>query len=314
MATMVDEYGVTVDAPEFDLSMDTSGLAPEISNDDFYRLVGIDPESDERYSNLDQGDRLALLEIASGNSGVLSAISGIGEKGLGVLKNLFKKSDGTTDWGKVAGAAGAIYGAYRSANPDNQQPKGYQGKIPDYTAVRQQVPQSYDPNRRPGSSGQRYFTDTQYVKPGATAEGLDNLVAAKQASDTQAQGLATLNAQNPARQVVPVPAPPPTTLPAEPPVQPLAAGGIAGMAKGRYLRGQSDGMADKIPARIGGGQEARLSHGEFVIPADVVSHLGNGNSDAGAQRLYDMMDRIRKARTGSTKQGKQINPDKFTPV
>jgi hypothetical protein len=90
-----------------------------------------------------------------------------------------------------------------------------------------------------------------------------------------------------------------------------ASGGIAEMARGRYLSGATDGMADKIPARIGGKQEAKLSHGEFVIPADVVGHLGNGNSEAGAQRLYAMMDKIRKARTGTTKQGKQINPDKF---
>jgi hypothetical protein len=56
-----------------------------------------------------------------------------------------------------------------------------------------------------------------------------------------------------------------------------------------------------------------LSHGEFVIPADVVSHLGNGNSDAGANVLYKMMDRVRQARTGNPKQGKQINPEKFMP-
>jgi hypothetical protein len=73
-------------------------------------------------------------------------------------------------------------------------------------------------------------------------------------------------------------------------------------------------MADKIKANIDGEQEARLSHGEFVIPADVVSHLGNGNSEAGAERLYAMMDRIREARTGTKKQGKQINPDKFLPA
>jgi hypothetical protein len=72
-------------------------------------------------------------------------------------------------------------------------------------------------------------------------------------------------------------------------------------------------MADKLSAIIEGNQEARLSHGEFVIPADVVSHLGNGNSDAGAERLYSMMDKIRKARTGTKQQGKQINPNKFLP-
>jgi hypothetical protein len=56
-----------------------------------------------------------------------------------------------------------------------------------------------------------------------------------------------------------------------------------------------------------------LADGEFVIPADVVSHLGNGSTDAGAKQLYAMMDRIRKARTGNPKQGKQINPNKFLP-
>jgi hypothetical protein len=81
----------------------------------------------------------------------------------------------------------------------------------------------------------------------------------------------------------------------------------------RYLKGHSDGMADKVPAHIDGKRPAALSDGEFVIPADVVSHLGNGNSNAGAKRLYKMMDDIRAARTGNPKQGKQINPDKFMP-
>jgi len=92
-----------------------------------------------------------------------------------------------------------------------------------------------------------------------------------------------------------------------------AEGGEIAMAKGRYLQGGTDGMADKIPAQIGKDQPAALSHGEFVIPADVVSHMGNGNSDAGAKKLYQMMDKIRMARTGNKKQGKKINPDKFMP-
>jgi hypothetical protein len=93
----------------------------------------------------------------------------------------------------------------------------------------------------------------------------------------------------------------------------FAQGGLMGLASGRYLQGETDGMADKIPAKIGQDQPAALSHGEFVIPADVVSHLGNGNSDAGAKKLYSMMDKIRTARTGTKKQGKEINPDKFMP-
>ena len=73
-------------------------------------------------------------------------------------------------------------------------------------------------------------------------------------------------------------------------------------------------MSDSIKAKIDGRQEARLADGEFVIPADVVSHLGNGSSKAGAKQLYAMMERIRKARTGNPKQGKQINPRKLMPA
>jgi hypothetical protein len=82
---------------------------------------------------------------------------------------------------------------------------------------------------------------------------------------------------------------------------------------GRMLKGPGDGMSDNIPGVIGGKQPARLADGEFVVPADVVSHLGNGSTDAGAKRLYAMMDTVRKARTGTKKQGKQIKADKYLP-
>jgi len=99
------------------------------------------------------------------------------------------------------------------------------------------------------------------------------------------------------------------------PLTTAAQGGLMSFAKGgaNYLRGRTDGMADKLNTSIDNTQAAKLSHGEFVIPADVVSHLGNGNSDAGADKLYQMMARIRKARTGNPEQGKRINPDKFMP-
>jgi len=83
---------------------------------------------------------------------------------------------------------------------------------------------------------------------------------------------------------------------------------------GRLLKGPGDGMSDNIPATIGHNQPARLADGEFVIPADVVSHLGNGSTEAGSKVLYQMMERVRKARTGNPKQGKQIKADKFVPV
>jgi len=88
---------------------------------------------------------------------------------------------------------------------------------------------------------------------------------------------------------------------------------FAGFAKGGYLDGGGDGMSDSIPASIEGNQPAALADGEFVIPADVVSHIGNGSTKAGAKRLYHMLDQIRKARTGHTKQGKQIDANKFLP-
>jgi len=85
-------------------------------------------------------------------------------------------------------------------------------------------------------------------------------------------------------------------------------------AKGGYLDGAGDGMSDSIPGTIEGKQPARLADGEFVVPADVVSHLGNGSSKAGAKNLYAMMNKVRKARTGNPKQGKQINPNKYMPA
>ena len=93
-------------------------------------------------------------------------------------------------------------------------------------------------------------------------------------------------------------------------------GSLGGYAHGgnpQLLDGPGDGMSDSIPASIGNKQPARLAQGEFVVPADVVSHLGNGSTDAGAKHLYSMMDNIRKARTGNKNQGKQINANKFLP-
>jgi len=233
--------------------------------------------------------------------------------------------------------------------------------IPRFRAIREAVGGTYDPERRPGSSGQRYFSDVEYANPNMSqrifdkeAEGYETqaaydarydaamdaaIDAARDTTRQQATGLQALNLSNLARQQRPATFLPPAETTAgiatvEPnqttgaqriydllaqyiqgtKMQPYgyAEGGLASVApKGMYLGGSTDGMADKIPATIDNRQPAALSDGEFVIPADVVSHLGNGNSDAGAKQLYGMMDKIRKARTGSTEQGKQINPQKF---
>ena len=99
----------------------------------------------------------------------------------------------------------------------------------------------------------------------------------------------------------------------------FAQGGMAAMpeykAGGKLLRGPGDGMSDDIPAVIRGKtvQRAALADGEFVVPADVVSHLGNGSTDAGAKKLYKMMEQIRRARTGKASQAPRVNTDKFLP-
>jgi hypothetical protein len=257
-----------------------------------------------------------LAKDASLFDQVGAAFKKLGTSAFNNLKTAFTDpKTGGTNWRNVAAAAGGLYGLYQS----QQKPEktGYQGGIPKYEAVREKVANTYDPTRRPGSSAQEYFTKTRFVAP----EGAE---AARTTAKEEAAGLEALNKSNPARQTRPVlqagaekkeekkeEVKPASSVIKDLPVQKYASGGIAEMARGRYLSGATDGMADKIPARIGGKQEARLSHGEFVIPADVVGHLGNGNSEAGAKRLYEMMDRIRQARTGTTKQGKQINPNKF---
>ena len=229
----------------------------------------------------------------------------------------------------------ALSAAKAFSGSDNQ---GYSKPVPKLDAVREQI-QYNDPNRVAGSAGRQYFTDPRFVKEGDA----NSLTAAKAASAGQAQGilaaykpaaappavnpyagLMSMKYNAPVASTESAPANNSAGLAAIPTQQQLmdptfniksigmASGGIT-MAKGRYLEGDTDGMADEIPSTIDGDQEAALSHGEFVIPADVVSHLGNGNSDAGAKKLYEMMDRIREARTGTKEQGKEINPEKFMP-
>jgi hypothetical protein len=103
----------------------------------------------------------------------------------------------------------------------------------------------------------------------------------------------------------------------------LAGGGMSYMEAGgttgptgapRDVVGNGDGMSDSVPADIEGVQEARLADGEFVIPADVVADIGNGSSDAGSKKLYDMMDRVRKARHGTTEQPPEIKAERLMPA
>lgn len=106
---------------------------------------------------------------------------------------------------------------------------------------------------------------------------------------------------------------------APPGTQMAASGGIMGYSLGGYadggnprlLKGPGDGMSDNIPATIADRQPARLADGEFVVPADVVSGLGNGSTNAGAKKLHKMMDKVRMARTGKKKQAPAIKGEKY---
>lgn len=191
-------------------------------------------------------------------------------------------------------------------------PGGYRGGIPTLTAYRQQLPipttmvdaAGKTVARRPGSGGVTYFTPMQYLKPGEAP------------ATPAATGIAT----------VPAATVPATTAPAESVAAPVedtsykvfAAGGIAGLGNysdgGRLLRGPGDGVSDSIPATIGKGQPARLADGEFVIPARIVSELGNGSTEAGARKLYAMMDRIKKARSKAKNIAADTKADKHLPA
>ena len=268
----------------------------------------------------------------SGISGLLSGIS----KATGIPTSILSPGNLTT----AAGIAAMLGGNSTKTALGNT-------SIPSESMVNQQIPLGQ------AGQGQAFFTPNQYVAPGDVAAAQATAAQQAQImtpSKGVAQQLPAANVNTawanqgkPVQAITPITAPQQTGIaqvatpdqiqalqsqvanlqqnPAQ--IQNLAAthaahggmmpGGIAGMSHGRYLQGSTDGMADKIDTSIDGVQPAKLSHGEFVIPADVVSHLGNGNSDAGAKKLYHMMDKIRMARTGTKKQGKEINPDKFMP-
>jgi hypothetical protein len=294
------------------------------------------------------------------------------------------------DWSNIAkdlGVAGAVYGLI---NPNDssgiakflgtggrQQPIGYTGGIPNYTATRELAPNAFAQTyttptgevapRVPGSVGRRYFTDTAFTQStdtpfmGITAE---QIAAQNQAAldeqalfesilggvETQREAAAAEQTTTDTTGTGTAPTLGSLNVNVADGISPEEAGLVfnaldkefatpeevaefygfttdeilktyrdmggtkfaqGGNVNGYYLGGPTDGMADQIPATINNMQPAALSDGEFVIPADVVSHLGNGNSDAGAQNLYSMMDRIRQDRTGTTKQGRQIDPNKY---
>jgi hypothetical protein len=225
------------------------------------------------------------------------------------IKSVTDMLGGDSKYGTVGQLAGTAALSYLlneltgGNNVDQNKFAGYRKPIPTYEATRTQNPipttatnaagiplldtKGLPIPRRPGSGGITYFTPMQYtVPPPVTAPATTTKTAANGGlMDGYAQGgISTL-------------------------------GGYSD--GGRLLRGPGDGVSDSIPASIEGKQPARLADGEFVIPARIVSELGNGSTEAGARKLYAMMDRIQKSRgktVGNKKVAVNSRADKHLPA
>ena len=241
---------------------------------------------------------------------------------------------GTSQYGQAGGmmATMGLSALLNKMFGGTPQVQGYQGKVPLYSAGRQQLetpaytpyaeyavykaanppgttpPVYAQPYRRPGQGGINYFSPIQYTDTG------------KEPSKAQEFLGTPVSTTAPSTTTEPAVAPPPTGyVPSEPtwpsgiPRAYAQGGGIAMLAKGgRYLRGPGDGVSDSIPAVIqgaAGGQPAKLADGEFVIPARVVAEIGNGSNEAGARKLYAMMDRVEKM-AKRAQRGKPSGADK----
>lgn len=212
-----------------------------------------------------------------------------GSKGLDFLGKVLGGEEGKG--AQVAGIAGLSY-LLNQLGGQGDAPKfsAYQGSIPTYTATREQLPipttmttaEGKVVPRRPGSGGVQYFKPITYTK----------------AADGGLMGI----------------------YPSEPVIK-MADGGITSLGYysdgGRLARGPGDGVSDSIDAVIGDDEPARIADGEFVVPARIVSELGNGSTEAGARKLYAMMDRIQKAREksmGKDKVAVNSKADKHLPA
>lgn len=273
--------------------------------DEFLTSIGVDPGSTT--SNFGNN--------YTSNADLFTQITGGGTDSSGPIALITKLLSGTGESGKagqLAGVAG-LYSLINALGGGLGQTgqgvyKGYEGGIPNYTASRTMnpIPQTVDvparaaapatattpavsaapagtAPRRPGSGGVTYFTPMTYT-PVATAAPA---VTTAPTVTAAAGGM-------------------------------MSAGGISALGGysdgGRLLKGPGDGVSDSIPATIGGKQPARLADGEFVIPARIVSEIGNGSTEAGAKKLYAMMDRIQGARKKSIKNvAANTKADKYLP-
>ena len=245
-----------------------------------------------------------------GKNGEVITSSGLNQA-WSVVKNLISGRGDLGGFGQMLGGVGIasllskVLGGSGSSGPT-----GYQGGIPQYSATRTQTPlaQQRPTTRvgdstvpyRPGQGGITYFSPMQYAYSGNTPTTGQGFIPPTPAPTAAPSGQQT-TPTNPNR----------NTALASGGYMP---GGIAMLAKGggRFLQGAGDGVSDNIPATIGGTRPARLADGEFVIDARTVSEIGNGSSNAGAKKLYAMMDRVHNERR-KAKRGKPSKADKFLP-
>ena len=262
--------------------------------------------SDYGYTVDSNGQRIAedtntYTTTPADDSGTTKSADGSSGFNLSDLKSIFSGTSSAGTMGQLAalGGIGALLANLFGGNSSSSGASGYQGGIPTLSASRQMLPipttmtnaSGQTVARRPGSGGITYFTPIQYSGGSAAAPA----------------------------------APATPAAPVETNVQPnpvigdrYAAGGIANLGGysdgGQLLRGPGDGVSDDIPATIGNRQPARLADGEFVVPARIVSELGNGSTDAGARKLYAMMDRIKATRAKAKNIAANTKADKHLPA
>ena len=312
MATTVDEYGNIVDD-----SIWNTYTGPNEEYD-------VSPASTES-GVYDAYELKKFAERVADNKVTPDEAKTFGDSLTGAAKKLFEKYiyNPTTKEINFAGVGTALGAISALTGGDKIQPAGYAKPIPNVTATRAQVPYAADSNRRPGESGRQYFTPMAYSAPADAA-------ATQTAANKQAQGIAALVPAR-AAQVNPYAGTfkTPWNEPKLMATGGLAGGGfvipadvISGLGNGsseagldlaeKYLgaeriKGDGDGMSDSIPTHIDGKEKALVANDEAYISPEKVKALG------GSEKLFAMMDKVRKARTGTKEQGKKINAEKFMP-
>lgn len=289
---------------------DTTGGGTATSDPSFWESIGIDPttisytetsptnEEIERTLGLTSSPWDFLKAVLSGKSSLGKAGSIAGSLGLAALAN------------KIFGDKGGGFASYK-------------GNIPKYTASRtmESIPQTMTvPKegggtqvvpRRPGSGGITYFSPMTYTPVTSTYD--PGTITKYTSYSPPASGDTSGNTSGNTSGVS-------DTYQQD--QSGLARGGIASLPRsylgsysdgGQLLRGPGDGVSDDIPATIANRQPARLADGEFVIPARIVSELGNGSTEAGARKLYAMMDRIKKARNKANDIAADTKTDRYLP-